>query len=134
MKKCSVCYLTKPAQDFQVRTESKDGRTAACRECLRIRDASRFQKEREKRNAWRRKYAKEHGYETVKAVNKRWLRSNALKRAAHIIAGNAMRDGLLLKGVCEICGSNRVHAHHDDYLQPLKVRWLCPKHHREIHK
>jgi hypothetical protein len=46
-------------------------------------------------------------------------------------AGN-QRDAL-----CEVCGKEAVHAHHDQYDEPLKVRWLCRRqhakhqHHRE---
>ena len=46
---------------------------------------------------------------------------------------NAVRTGKIEKNVCEVCGDKNTVAHHDDYSQPLKVRWLCHKHHREIH-
>nr|DAD85891.1 MAG TPA: hypothetical protein [Siphoviridae sp. ctGdK3] len=25
-------------------------------------------------------------------------------------------------------------AHHDDYSKPLQVRWLCRRHHKQLHK
>jgi hypothetical protein len=43
------------------------------------------------------------------------------------------RDHHLQKQSCEICGAV-AEAHHDDYSKPLQVRWLCFKHHRELHK
>jgi ribosomal protein S27AE len=45
----------------------------------------------------------------------------------------ARRKGLINKEPCEVCGNKEVHAHHDDYSKPLKIRWLCKKHHLEIH-
>jgi len=53
---------------------------------------------------------------------------------AREIAREAIRSGKLTKQVCEICGSNNTQAHHDDYNNPLAVRWLCVKHHRQYHK
>jgi transposase-like protein len=35
---------------------------------------------------------------------------------------------------CESCARPDTHAHHDDYDQPLQVRWLCPACHRQHHK
>ncbi len=46
----------------------------------------------------------------------------------------AVKNGLIEKMPCEICGKIRVEAHHDDYSQPLNVRWLCRKHHVSTHK
>ena len=44
------------------------------------------------------------------------------------------KNRILVKQPCEVCGSSRVHAHHDDYSKPLIVRWLCPSHHRKHHE
>jgi hypothetical protein len=45
----------------------------------------------------------------------------------------AIRRGTLTRGPCETCGSEKVEGHHDDYLKPLDVRWLCKKHHMDAH-
>jgi ribosomal protein S27AE len=41
--------------------------------------------------------------------------------------------GRLIRQPCDVCGDILVEAHHDDYLKPLEVRWLCGHHHREHH-
>ena len=46
---------------------------------------------------------------------------------------NAKARGRLLPAPCEICGEPETEAHHDDYSKPLDVRWLCRKHHKELH-
>jgi hypothetical protein len=51
------------------------------------------------------------------------------------LINNAIRDGKLFREPCEICKKEEgVHAHHDDYLRPLNVRWLCPAHHKQWHR
>lgn len=52
---------------------------------------------------------------------------------AQTAVNNAIRDKRLVKRPCEVCLNSNTHAHHDDYKQPLKVRWLCPIHHKEWH-
>jgi len=34
---------------------------------------------------------------------------------------------------CERCGTGVVQAHHEDYAQPLVVRWLCRPCHEAVH-
>lgn len=44
-----------------------------------------------------------------------------------------VKRGQIHKQPCEICGIDKVEAHHDDYDKPLQVRWFCRKHHLEYH-
>ncbi len=57
-----------------------------------------------------------------------------LKTAARTTLNRYIRLGYLKKELCELCGSEIVEAHHDDYTKPLDVRWLCKLHHAEHHK
>lgn len=45
-----------------------------------------------------------------------------------------VKRGKVKKGQCEICGSKRAEAHHEDYSKPLEVHWLCRDHHLELHQ
>jgi ribosomal protein S27AE len=47
---------------------------------------------------------------------------------------NAVRDGKVERGLCEGCGTTvNVQGHHDNYDEPLKVRWLCTTCHATHH-
>ena len=69
----------------------------------------------------------------INKLKREWIKKNTIKRAAHIITGNAIRDGRLIREVCEVCGNKKVDAHHDNYEKPLEIRWLCKKHHAAHH-
>lgn len=134
MKICSCCNLEKQIFDFQVRKASKDGRTASCKSCLKIRDKNRENDERRKQ---RLEYQKT---EAGKLAHKKAMDSYKLrypmKYAAHIITRNYIRDGKLFpKSICECCGSTeKIEGHHDDYTKPLDIKWLCEKCHKKWHK
>jgi phosphoenolpyruvate synthase/pyruvate phosphate dikinase len=60
---------------------------------------------------------------------KEWRERNKEKRKAQIIVFVAVRNGTLKQLVCEVCGSEKSEAHHENYTMPLKIMWLCKEHH-----
>jgi hypothetical protein len=58
---------------------------------------------------------------------------SAERKRAGAAVQTAIYQGRLVRQPCEICGKQRVDAHHDDYSRPLDVRWLCRSHHKQLH-
>lgn len=65
---------------------------------------------------------------------KRWKKENKHKVQAQKRTRRALMRGDITKSPCEVCGSEKSEAHHDDYNKPLEVRWLCKYHHNWLHK
>ncbi len=53
-------------------------------------------------------------------------------RAQRVVQGR-VRNGTMIKQPCWICGELEVDAHHILYDFPLKVIWLCRRHHIDTH-
>lgn len=71
----------------------------------------------------------------IKEKVKKYHEKYPNKYKAHNAVNNAIQYGKLFSEGCESCGSDgKTHAHHDDYLKPLNVRWLCPACHSQWHK
>lgn len=64
----------------------------------------------------------------------KWRSKYPEKRAAHQAVFVAVRAGKLVKKLCRVCRKKKVEAHHTDYSKPLKVIWLCKKHHIQADK
>lgn len=56
-----------------------------------------------------------------------------MKRKARSELNHAIRNGSVMRDPCIICGHAETEGHHEDYSQPLKVKWLCFRHHRMVH-
>lgn len=141
--RCKVCD-TDPAEFYK-------GVLSRCREChkaamrsnrkgnldyYRAYDARRFQDDPKVRERHRRYRATERGRAAADAAKARWKEKNASKSAAHQVVAIAVRSGWLVKPArCSRCGAGgRIHAHHEDYSQPLEVLWLCPPCHTAAHQ
>lgn len=68
------------------------------------------------------------------AILKKYNSKSALQIKARRIINNKINDGYVIREPCEICGAEVTEAHHEDYLQPLNVRWFCTAHHAAWHK
>ena len=49
------------------------------------------------------------------------------------IVRRAIREGVLEPQPCAVCGTTPTQAHHENYLTPLEVVWLCQRHHAKRH-
>jgi hypothetical protein len=145
MRTCRTCNAEKSLMEFYCQTNGSLYRD--CKDCWkayvranRLARVEQYQEyERGRANLphrveARKEYAQSpEGRASVSRAKRRFIERNPAKRAAHVLVGNALRDGRLTRQPCECCGA-WAQAHHDDYGKPLDVRWLCPKHHAEWHK
>jgi len=69
--------------------------------------------------------------ETLRKCVKKWRLAYPERHQAHLAVKRAKYSGILVPGVCSVCSSLKVEAHHEDYSKPLEVIWLCKKHHAE---
>lgn len=68
-----------------------------------------------------------------RAALQRLKPSEQPKTLARVAVRRALEAGRLLKQACEVCGNSDADAHHNNYDEPLKVRWLCRIHHSTEH-
>lgn len=148
-KACFKCLVVKPLSDFYKHPMMGDGHLGKCKECAkadvrahraanleRIQEYDRMRGGLDYRKAFNAARAKTpDGAKIAAKAKAEWAARNQEKIKAERAAANAVRNGRLVRGPCETCGTtNKVQGHHDDYTKPLDVRWLCPKHHAEHHK
>lgn len=144
---CKECKAVKRAQGFHVDRKSRTGFRSVCKECA----ATYHRSNRERILARKREIWPEYraaNAEARKESSRQYRRENAakiaareeeykqrypLKYKARTEAHNAIKLGKLTPDPCEVCGNPAVDAHHDDYLMPLEVRWLCREHHAQWH-
>ena len=143
---CKLCGADSDTHPFY------NGVNTLCKEChkkkvrenralkadyYRSYDAKRYQDDPRVKERHRHYQKSERGIASMAKSRRKWLSNNSDKRAAHIIVGNAVRDGRLGKpDHCSKCGqeNTRIHGHHEDYTRPLDVIWLCQKCHVAIHR
>ena len=141
---CKHCNTEKTDDDFY------DSNPNKCKECIksavrlhreknidRIREYDKQRGNKPHRVEARREYiATEAGKQAKKRATDAYNKRYPMKYAAHVITGNAVRDGSLFKASnCSVCNSTeKIEGHHDDYTKPLEVRWLCEQCHKEWHR
>ncbi len=122
--------------EFYRHPQTSDGRLGKCKSRTRQDVTANRTKRREEYAARDRQRNQRPARKASKrAQHVRWRELHPEKRAAQNAANNAVRDGLLERQPCEVCGSTKgVEKHHEDYSKPLEVRWLCVAHHKSAHR
>jgi len=71
---------------------------------------------------------------TIKERNER-IEKIEKRKTARYIYRKAIKANLIKKLPCKICGDKNSEGHHENLIDfPLKVVWLCAKHHQKIHR
>lgn len=128
-KTCFKCQQEKMLTEFYKHPQMGDGYLNKCKECTK-RDA---RVTRRKRSDYYRAYDRKRGNRQGAEYFEKYKAQQPEKYKAHVAAGNAIRDGRLIREPCFMCGTEKVEAHHVDYSKPLDVIWLCPMCHKRIH-
>lgn len=132
-KICFKCGEVKPLSAFYKHKGMADGHVNKCKEC----NKSDVRENRKKNIDYYREYDTARGGRQSSEYRANYRNKYPMKYAAHLMVGNAVRDGRILKSnQCEECKREDafIHGHHDDYAKPLVVRWLCPICHKKWHK
>lgn len=147
-KTCKVCGVTSDVVEFYsgVKNRCKDCHKKKVREnreakadYYREYDANRFKHDPKVKERHKKYQATDAGKSAMRRAREKWLNEKPEARAAHIILGNAVRDGRVIKpATCTKCGCmpkrRNLHAHHHDYTKPVDVNWLCSQCHSDHHR
>lgn len=130
IKTCTQCKIRKPLANFHRQKDHSDGRKSYCSQCGNKYLLRYYKKHREAlKIRWRN-----YNHTESATINTRNYRlRHPEKYKAKNKAYNAYLSGKIKRENCELCGG-KAQMHHDDYSKPLKVRWLCHKHHQEYHR
>jgi hypothetical protein len=142
-KWCPGCETELPKSTFGSNAARYDGLQPHCRTCKNASKWSQYNPARgqdpevsarlvEYQRQWRR-----DNPDKAREQRRRYYAKHRAKNIARKAVLHAVINGELTRQPCEICGvDENIHAHHDSYEpdQYLNVRWLCHKHHMELHR
>jgi hypothetical protein len=132
-KKCAICKKQKVYTLFSKNHLNPNGIGCYCKECDRVRARTRL-------NAmYDREYSKKQYLKRKKSGKVIQNTYNMMKKypekfRARQLAQYAVKIGTIKKSPCEVGKEEKAQMHHPDYTKPLEIKWLCIKHHRELHR
>jgi len=139
LKKCKTCHKDKEeSKDFY---NNKGTYINFCKECRRIEDRLRARENytiEKSRRTYKR--LKDRLGDKFSEFQRKKAKIHPEKHKARRTLRNAVKLGKIKKPTdCEMLdiGSacfGKIEGHHPDYSKPLEVKWLCSKHHGEVHR
>jgi len=136
MKDCFKCHHTKPFREFYRHPRMADGHLNKCKACTKTDVRINRARRDEQYLAYDRDRASRPERRATSTARVRKYREQHPDRdAAHRAVARALRAGRLARPEgCPGCGQRRpLHAHHENYREPLRVTWLCARCHRHHH-
>jgi hypothetical protein len=135
-KICRKCGKELPIDNYYKNESMSDGYLNQCKECVK----SRVGKHREENVESIREYDRNRSHSPERQA----LRTAITKKRRHEVEGyqachnkiiREIRKGTMVRSnTCQICSNQgKTEAHHNNYLEKLKVLWLCPCCHRSYH-
>ncbi len=126
MQRCSICQPI-----FRLKVKRKSRHELYLKNGLEYQRKCREENRHGIRDREKKSYRKYHVtyYQKVRLTPEFKFKAKARKMVLRAIS-----NGILKRLPCEICGELKSHAHHVNYQEALKVRWLCKFHHSEVHK
>ena len=92
-----------------------------------------YEKNKERLRLYYREYAKNwrqlYGYHN----EKKWKKNNQEKVKVQRLLQHAVKIGIIKRKPCIKCGNSKSQGHHENYLKPLRIIWLCALCHKHRH-
>lgn len=135
-KECRGCLQALPLESFYKHGRMLDGRLNYCRQCVKDRVSQHRQDNLEKVRAYdRTRGTKPERRQQLARLSERYMQDPVRRKAIRITWGAIRRGRLVRPDVCSACGETcKPEGHHDDYSEPLEVRWLCKPCHCRHHR
>lgn len=134
-KRCRTCLQEKPSQNFLSDPKCSDGMKKQCKDCYRRQSRNYCRTHKKSKAAYHRRRMRNPAFRKSRNdYAKRQYQKHKARHNARTKLGYAIKSGKIQKQPCEVCQSTHSQAHHDDYSQPLVVRWLCKLHHAQHHR
>lgn len=135
-KQCFKCLIVKDIEQFYKHKQMGDGHLNKCKSCTKKDVKDRYNDPEAKIRIIeyeKKRFKTEHRKNKLLEYQRKSRANHPNKHKARRLVKQAIASGILKKLPCEICKDNKSEAHHPDYRSPLKVMWLCFKHHRKTH-
>ena len=115
-RECCACHKVLPFSEFWKDSQRKSGIIYMCKPCGRLKQKTKANK--------------------MLAFNrhKLWVKNNELKVRAYQVVSTLKKSGVIKQEPCFFCGNVDSESHHILYEYPEKVIWICPQHHKDIHR